>query len=119
MEEVKCLVMNIKDMNHLTTAYRGEKFDVWETLQGNCAELVLLVIVIDGSVRKKMKDKIWFRQLVVASGVNPDEFCKRYRKLTQALVSLIRAQENNGLWRKQLVVHLASIDQTKELPIKD
>ncbi len=117
MKEIKFLAMNIKDLNNLTTAYRGGKFDLWEMLHENCPKLMVLIIVIDGPVRGNARDKIEFRRLYMASDVDHDEFRLRHNKLMQVMISLVRAKKK-ALW-KELVIHVASIDQTKELPIKD
>lgn len=97
IKEVKFLAINVKDINNLTTAHRGRSLDLWELLQENCAKLVWLIIVIDRPVRGKAKDKIEFRRLHMASDANHKEFSQRHKKLTQVLVSLLRAKEKKGL----------------------
>jgi hypothetical protein len=48
-----------------------------------------------------------------------DEFGRRHHRLLQVLISLFQInQEEEGLW-KGLVINLVSLDQTKQLPIKE
>jgi hypothetical protein len=117
LEEVRVLAMNLKDMNRLTTAYRGGKFDLWEILHLNCPKLSKLLIVIDGPIQDKVTDKIEFRRLHRLLDMKHDDFPQRQTQLLQVLASRFAANKK-GLW-KQLIVDLVSIDQMKQLPMKD
>lgn len=114
--------MNVKDMNDLTTAYRGGKWDLSVLLKEHCPKLQRIYLVLDGPSHRNVKAKIDFRRLVLQYGrdeVDMNEFGRRHRKLLQVLASLFQInQEEEGLW-KGLVISLVTLDHTKQLPIKE
>jgi hypothetical protein len=91
-------------------------------LKEHCPKLQKIYLVLDEPNHRNAKAKIDFCQFVLQcgrDGVDVDEFGRRHHKLLQVLASLFQInQEEDGLW-KRLVTNLVTLDQTKQLPIKE
>jgi hypothetical protein len=61
LKEVRVLAMNVKDMNDLTTAYRGWKWGLWVQLKEHCPEVKKICLVVDGPNHRNVQEEIKFR----------------------------------------------------------
>lgn len=119
MREVRVLAMNLMDMYHLTSAYRGGNRDLWEILHENCPKLDMIMLVIDGQAKGvKGRIKTQFRRLYINTNCPTAELVQRHLKLVAVMSSAVEASRRKGLC-KEVVKCIGSIDQTKKLPMKD
>jgi len=117
MMNAKRLAMNLEDACYLTTAYRDidGKRDLWKILEESCPKLEDFQLVIDGPAKGRTVKKL--RKLHIVKSTNASEFRERHKHLVLVIRSWQRAEK--GGCCKGLRKALASIDQTKELPIRE